>query len=272
MVLGKSYPYGIRIIVLFFFFYWVLCPMEGWAEVKSKSRISKREQIAHPVQMVQNQTAGKQKDVINIDQRNEEQGTGEKNVGTSTGNPAGGENDARMKSNPDNGFQRYADYRAEETETQSYGWLIFKTLMIIALLVGGFYYFFRFVTKKTGIQILGKDMVHVLSIVPLGQNKYLEVVDLAGKVLVLGVTDSNISFITEITEKEQIDRIRVMSAKTAEREVPRFREFISQQIVGFLDKHVEKKKQIHETDEDRLEYLIRQRERLKKIRGDINEA
>ena len=70
---------------------------------------------------------------------------------------------------------------------------------MIGLLVGGFYYFFRFVTRKVGIQMLGRDVVQVLSVVPIGQNKYLQVVDLAGRVLVLGVTDSNINFITEIT-------------------------------------------------------------------------
>ena len=178
-----------------------------------------------------------------------------------------------------NGFN-LDNYRDDEAETESYGWLIFKTIFVIGLLVGGFYYFFRFVTKKVGIQMLGRDAVQVLSVVPIGQNKYLQVVDLAGRVLVLGVTDSNINFITEIVGKDEIDRIRVMSSRPVARDAAPFQEFLSKQlgkIIGKKGTVVEPEmRESREArpfgDTDRLDYLKRQRERLKRINGTDNES
>ena len=68
--------------------------------------------------------------------------------------------------------------------------------------------------KRQAISIFGGEAIKVLSVVPLGQNKFLQVVDLAGKVLVVGVSDNAINLITEITEKDQIDRIRILSTRT----------------------------------------------------------
>lgn len=246
--------------LLFFFLLAALCPMDAASEPKARKSVPKRAAVAQlPVEQ-------------NTSKEDAEQGTEGVVSGAVKGVPESGKKaDEKTDAAEANGFRQYAEYRSEEVEKESYGWLIFKTLIIIGLLVGGFYYFFRFVTKKTGIQLFGKDVAHVLSVIPLGQNRYLQVVDLAGKVLVLGVTDSNINYITEITEKDQIDRIRVMSARTPAPEMPTFSEFISKQIGRFLEKR-EAKKGHRESDEDRLEYLARQRERLKKIRGDIDGA
>ena len=53
------------------------------------------------------------------------------------------------------------DFRPNPEET-SYGWLVFKTILILGMLVGGFYYFFRFVVRRTGMQVLGENVLHVL--------------------------------------------------------------------------------------------------------------
>ena len=135
-------------------------------------------------------------------------------------------------------------------------------------------------TKKVGIQMLGRDAVQVLSVVPIGQNKYLQVVDLAGRVLVLGVTDSNINFITEIVGKDEIDRIRVMSSRPVARDAAPFQEFLAKQlgkIIGKKGADVEPEmREPREArpfgDTDRLDYLKRQRERLKRINGTDNES
>ena len=110
------------------------------------------------------------------------------------------------------------DYTEEDfkpkVQEESTGWMLFKTLIILGLMVGGFYYFFRFVTKKAGIQLVGENVIQVLSIVPVGQNRYLQVVDVAGKMFVLGITENNINMITEITDREEKDRIRLMSSRS----------------------------------------------------------
>lgn len=106
------------------------------------------------------------------------------------------------------------DFKPKAVE-DSYAWDIFKTILILAILVGAFYYFFRFVTKRAGIQVMGEDVLKTLAISPVGQNKHIQVVDLAGKILILGVTDGSINLITEISDRDEMDRIRLLGSRAA---------------------------------------------------------
>lgn len=169
-----------------------------------------------------------------------------------------------------------SDFKPKGQE-ESYGWMVFKTLLILGLLVAGFYYFFRFVTKKAGIQVLGQEVIQVVSVVPIGQNKYLQVVDLAGKMLVLGVTDNNINVVSEITDKDEIDRIRLLSSKSKAADKETFQGYITKNISKMIEKVTEKKKEKEEvryTDPGEsgvdLSYLKKQRNRLKKMNGNDN--
>ncbi len=167
-------------------------------------------------------------------------------------------------------------YRYEEptVEEESYAWTIIKTLIVIGMLVGGFYYFFRFVTRRAGIQLPGSAGVQTLMVSPMGANKFLQVVDLAGRVLVLGVTDSSINLIMEIKEKDEVDRIRLMSTKSSPPQTGGFQEFLAAQLGKIINKTMPSRRErgpfaTREDDgqADRIDYIVRQRERLKKLNG-----
>ncbi len=170
------------------------------------------------------------------------------------------------------------DYEEPTVEEESYAWLIIKTIIVLAALVGGFYYFFKFVTKKTGISTLGEDVIKVLSIVPVGQNKYLQVVDVAGRILVLGVSDANINLVTEITDRDEIDRIRLLSSKSSPVQPGGFQQYISKQLTKFINKSFKKSPaegefrfNAEKGETDRMDYLKKQRDRLKGLNGQNDE-
>ncbi len=161
-------------------------------------------------------------------------------------------------------------------EEESYGWLIFKTILIMGLIVAGFYYFLRYVTRKTAVQVLGQDAVQVLSMVPIGQNKYLQIVDLAGKLFVLGIAENSINLITEIDDKSEIDRIRLLSTKSSGERGKGFQEYIARHLGGLLGRLNEKRSGPVKGDSEflsgresgiDLDYLKRQRKRLKNLNG-----
>ncbi|MCU0820855.1 MAG: flagellar biosynthetic protein FliO [Spirochaetes bacterium] len=173
------------------------------------------------------------------------------------------------------------DYEKPVIEEESYAGLIFKTIIILGMLVGGFYYFFRFVTKKTGIHALGQEVIKILSIVPIGQNKFLQVVDIAGRILVLGVTDANISIITEVEGRDDIDRIRLLSSKSVPVQPGGFQQYVTRQLVRFINKNFSKTSgegdsghidEVPASDRaDRMDYLKKQRDRLKGLNGNNDE-
>lgn len=185
---------------------------------------------------------------------------------------------------------QYKEQQVEEASTAS---LFVRFFVIIILLLTGFYFFYRFVTKKTGFLSVGRGAVDILSAVPVGPNKYIQIVDIAGKIMVLGVTDSNISLITEVTDRDEKDRIRLESSKSVPMQNANFAKYFSDSISYMTDvvKKVtnEKKKKnviknqsrtpssLNEDEfedylnSEKLNYLKEQKERLKKLNGSHDE-
>jgi flagellar protein FliO/FliZ len=166
------------------------------------------------------------------------------------------------------------NYERPQIEEESYVWLIFKTIFVIGILIGGFYFFFKFITKKVGIAAVGQEVITILSVVPLGQNKFLQVVDIAGKVYVLGVSDNNINLITEIKEKDDVDRIRLLSSKSTPPKPGGFQDYLSTQLGKVLNRMKNPKGGISQhysynqehTSNDNV--LLTYKQRLKKLNGD----
>lgn len=155
---------------------------------------------------------------------------------------------------------------------ESFGSLLAKTLFVIGLLIGGFFLFYRFVTKKIGFPAVGTRAVTMISTVPLGTNKYLQIVDVAGKMLVLGVTESSVNLVTEITSKEEKDRINLLSSSEPEKILP-FGEFLDKHLSGLSDFFPGKTKTGNAKKDSAVDtsFLQQQKARLKKLRGDTDE-
>jgi flagellar biogenesis protein FliO len=68
-----------------------------------------------------------------------------------------------------------------------------------------------FIQKKTGFggNVFGK----VLGVLPLDNRRMIYLVDVMGKVLILGVTDSNINMLGEVTDKDTLDSLRLQNDK-----------------------------------------------------------
>lgn len=74
-------------------------------------------------------------------------------------------------------------------------------VIIIALVLSWF------IQKKGGFgsNVFGK----VIGILPLDNRRFIYLVDVVGRVLVLGVTESNINLLCEITDKDTLDSLRL---------------------------------------------------------------
>ena len=95
----------------------------------------------------------------------------------------------------------------------SYSLLILRTVAVLAVIIIVIYLGFRFLLKSKKRLVSDTEMIKVLATYPISANRLIKVVDIAGKVLVLGVTDSNINLITEVEDKETSDRIKLLSSK-----------------------------------------------------------
>jgi hypothetical protein len=96
-------------------------------------------------------------------------------------------------------------------------------------------------------------------------------------VLVLGVADSGINLITEVTSRDEIDRIRLLGSRTKPMPEGGFQEYIRQQIGKVVERINEKRNSggtrpartsVYDRQKDEevdLDYLHQQRSRLKDL-------
>ena len=95
----------------------------------------------------------------------------------------------------------------------SYPMLILRTVAVLAIIVISIFVIFKIFLKSKKKLISDSEIIKVLATFPLAAGKIIQIVDIAGKVLVLGVTDSGINLITTIEDKEIIDSIKLYYSK-----------------------------------------------------------
>ena len=84
---------------------------------------------------------------------------------------------------------------------------ILSLVVSFAIVIALAYFVSRLIGLKMGrLSRYGDN--RVLSVLPLGPNKAIYVVEVAGRYFILGVTERNISVITEIVSQEEIDKIK----------------------------------------------------------------
>lgn len=71
-----------------------------------------------------------------------------------------------------------------------------------------------FLRKKLGIKTSmssRKRYIHIVETVPLGSKKYIHLIKVPGKVLLIGATNERIQSLTEITEKDIVESVETES-------------------------------------------------------------
>lgn len=145
----------------------------------------------------------------------------------------------------------------------SYIKIIIVLAVVIALIYGLAYFLKKYLIAKGEV---GEGVTTVVSH-SLTPGKWIQIVNVFGKYLVLGVTNDKITLLTEITDPKEIDRIEmIMSAKKAE-EGSSFVDIISDILRGKFKKDVEEKNKF-DYEEDSVDFLKKQRERIDRIKDD----
>ncbi|MBP2653106.1 MAG: flagellar biosynthetic protein FliO [Firmicutes bacterium] len=106
----------------------------------------------------------------------------------------------------------YLNYK--EPEPAGSSWLstiayLFTLLVTFIVVLALAYGTSRFLGKRMGSTTLGGDNKICVTI-SLGQNRAVHVVEVAGRFLVLGVTDHNINLLQEIVDLQQIEKLKVL--------------------------------------------------------------
>ncbi|WP_108977110.1 flagellar biosynthetic protein FliO [Leptospira ryugenii] len=147
----------------------------------------------------------------------------EKNTNTNTGNET---------SNPIQ--ERYMD---TNEDSPSATWILLKILFVLAILVGAGYYLVQKMQISKASKYPVKGFMKVLSSLSLSPSQSVQIVEVGGKILVLGVAEGSINLISEITSPDEKNQINQMKSE-ADPYVPNFLETL---LEGLQSKALSKK-------------------------------
>jgi len=88
---------------------------------------------------------------------------------------------------------------------------LFKIISALAATLGGMIvvaYLFKKIVKKGGGAINGKELIKILSAKYIGPKNSIILIDVLGNIMVIGVSSSKISLLTEIVDSESLEQLK----------------------------------------------------------------
>lgn len=85
----------------------------------------------------------------------------------------------------------------------SYGSFLLRGVITMAVFIGILYALYAFIKKRSNQTLGESSTIRVLALSQITPGKYVCVVDIADSVYIIGIGDSSVSVISEITEEEK---------------------------------------------------------------------
>ncbi len=135
------------------------------------------------------------------------------------------------------------------------GFIFFFALLFVA---------YKYLRNRSKNVLGSNDVIKILATTPLGQNKSLSIVEIVGNIYFISSTDRNITMMSEITDKDTKDAIRIASAKSSENVVDEtFSSMFDKALLMF---NIKKKKD----DNDAIETTKEITEKIRTMDSDVD--
>ncbi|HTP59500.1 MAG TPA: flagellar biosynthetic protein FliO [Spirochaetia bacterium] len=143
---------------------------------------------------------------------------GQANTSSAAGSPATGVSGAQTNLNeselviPGSGGAQNAPAVQNGSPGVS-AWDFVRMLIVLALVVAAIYLLFWVLRRGTRKKITENDLIHVLGSRSLAGNRALHLVEVGSSVFLVGASDGGVQLISQITEKESLDAVRLKAAE-----------------------------------------------------------
>jgi flagellar protein FliO/FliZ len=197
-------------------------------------------------------------------------GFGQANTNAAAGTAAAGVSGAQTNLNeseliiPDDGGSRAgsqgrAGATAQAVQNATPGvstWDFVRMLIILALVVVAIYLLFWVLRRSAGKKITENDLIRILGSRSLAGNRSLHLVEIGSSMFLVGASDGGVELISQITDKESLDSVRL---KAAEEGPAGKRNF--QQVLAEIFRPAARPVSLH----DGVGFLQGQRDKLRKL-------
>ena len=174
------------------------------------------------------------------------------------------QNDTSVVTTVNSAFENDASYFADTTgsdtnasagyKAPSTAKLIIKMIVVLVLVVAALYGLMWFFKRRNNPAQSDDDFLRRVSTLNLSPGKSVEIVTLVDRGFILGVTDSNINLISEITDKEMISALNLNFDKKQNTKKPMN---FSDVLDMFMPGGPRSKRNIYSSTEEAVENLTR---------------
>lgn len=129
-------------------------------------------------------------------------------------------------------------------------------LVVVILLIVGVFYLLK---KAGGTRFVDTDLIQILSTKNLSGNKHVHLVEVGGQFLLIGSADNSVNLLTQVTDQEAIDQLRLnLSGEKAQIERRNFLD-----VLGSV--FSKNGGSISSTNENPADFIRSQKDRLKNL-------
>lgn len=107
----------------------------------------------------------------------------------------------------------YIDPTVNRRSEPGYGWLLLRTIFVLALFAGAAVLIWRWLKNRKPMGMVQDGPLKVLYEYPLAIGKGLKVIEVGREVFLIAVTQDNVNLISKIEDKESIDAIRLEAGR-----------------------------------------------------------
>ena len=154
------------------------------------------------------------------------------------------------------------------TPLSSFGvWDFLRMIFVLAVVVGLIYGVFYFIRKAGGPRDDGFRFIRVLETRPLAGSRHLHLVEIGSQVLLVGSAENGVSMVSEVSDKETLDSIRLQASRIPPR-AGSFAEALKTLFAkgkGTAPLRAEDASEAGEEPAASLDFMEKQKKRLKKL-------
>lgn len=136
-------------------------------------------------------------------------------------------------------------------------WDFIRMLLILGAVVAVIYLAVRLLRRGMRRQLPQNDLIRLLGTRALSANRALHVVELGNQVFLVGAAENGISLISQITDQETLDSLRLARTQAPPQTIQGFAQFL-QSFLRFPQKPAG-------GAQDTLDFMKQQRQRLQKL-------
>ncbi|MCF7928019.1 MAG: flagellar biosynthetic protein FliO [Spirochaetales bacterium] len=155
------------------------------------------------------------------------------------------------------GVQEENDEITGESVNTFTAWDVIRMILILAAVVALIYGLFYLLKRAGGRRFQDSNTIRVLSSQGLPGNRILHLIEVGKQIFLIAASENNITLISEISDQETIDQLRLQTSAQEEQERKGFSEMLAEMFRPGQSPPG--------GSEDSINFMKRQKDRLKKM-------